>query len=626
MMFGGTRLVARRSLVPGLLVLGGLWWPLQGSSDRQQDELVEVPGDSDEGLSDEIRKQLGAVDPLAVGWGSEYLNSRCGARLKELAHLLEEGPEPDAAALAEFVVEDYSGGLLRPETLRVVFEDAALTVRRAADAPAEKGRELDSGERPVQGRAGLAAELARLVAPLWGSGEEAGHDAHPHFHYKFKIIRVEEHEEGVRTDAYYAADGESKDHLVEQSATWRVEWTPDAEEGGLLIRSIVVWDHEEVTSREHRPLYSDCTGSVFANAPSFEAQLLPGIDHWRARMIRTMGQPLMGHSAGIAIGDVDGDGLEDFFLCQPGGLPNRLYLNAGDGTVRPGPEDSGANILDFTRSALLIDWDGDGDRDLVAVVGEEIGFFEGDGEGRFRVRILTPAVAITMITAADYDLDGDLDLYATGYATPYDGESWPVPYHDAENGQRNFLLENRGEWVVADVTDEVGLDAHNSRFSFASAWEDYDNDGDQDLYVANDFGRNCLYRNDGGRFTDVAPEAAVEDIAAGMGAEWGDFDGDGWMDILVTSMFSSAGNRVTYHRRFKPGTSGEVRGQYQHHARGNALFANAGDGTFRDVSVETGITMGRWGWGSIFTDFNNDGRLDMVVPNGFLTSTRTKDL
>ena len=67
-------------------------------------------------------------------------------------------------------------------------------------------------------------------------------------------------------------------------------------------------------------------------------------------------------------------------------------------------------------------------------------------------------------------------------------------------------------------------------------------------------------------------------------------------------------------------------GQYRQHARGNALFANAGDGTFVDVSLDAGITMGRWGWGSIFTDLNNDGHLDMVVPNGFLTATGSKDL
>jgi len=98
------------------------------------------------------------------------------------------------------------------------------------------------------------------------------------------------------------------------------------------------------------------------------------------------------------------------------------------------------------------------------------------------------------------------------------------------------------------------------------------------------------------------------------------------MDVFVSNMFSSAGNRVTYHRRFNPDMEEQVRGHFQRHARGNTLFRNVGDGTFHDVSLETRITMGRWAWGSIFTDLNNDGRLDMVVPNGFLTNTNKKDL
>ncbi len=84
----------------------------------------------------------------------------------------------------------------------------------------------------------------------------------------------------------------------------------------------------------------------------------------------------------------------------------------------------------------------------------------------------------------------------------------------------------------------------------AASWEDYDQDGDLDLYVANDFGRNNLYRNDDGQFVDVAAEAGVEDISAGMSVSWGDYNNDGQADLYVGNMFSSAGNRVTYQRQF----------------------------------------------------------------------------
>ncbi len=618
--------LARLMSLPPLVILGLLPIAAQQGSGRQADS---IPGGRDDGLDEEVRDQLEAIDPLVVGWITEDLNSRCGSRLKLLAHILEEDPRPDVAALEELVSPNFQGGRLRPLEPRTVFIDDVFEVRRGLD-------EDELEEEAVRGREELAGELARMIAPLWGShakhapdghSADGEHEAEIHFHFKFKIIRVVEHEEGVQTDLYFAADGAAEDHLVEQSSTWRVEWTPAGDDAAMLIRSIVCWDYEEVSARRPgRSLFTDCTGSMFAGDPGFEEQLVPGIDHWRARMTRNMGQPLLGAPCGVAVGDVDGDGLEDVFFCQPGGLPNLLYLNAGDGTVVPAPDPGDVALMDFTRSALLVDLDGDGDRDMAVVVGAEVAMFENDGTGRFTWRALTPAPSITMLTAVDYDLDGDVDLYATGYSTPYDDDYWPVPFHDANNGQRNFLIENRGNWEMADVTAKVGLDRNNTRFSFASCWEDYDNDGDPDLYISNDFGRNCLYRNDAGHFTDVAAEAGVEDISAGMSTHWGDFNGDGWMDVFISNMFSSAGNRVTYQRSFKPSDQEDVRGHYRRHARGNTLFLNVGDGTFQDVSEDARITMGRWAWGSIFTDLNNDGRLDLVVPNGFLTSTRTHDL
>jgi hypothetical protein len=151
-------------------------------------------------------------------------------------------------------------------------------------------------------------------------------------------------------------------------------------------------------------------------------------------------------------------------------------------------------------------------------------------------------------------------------------------------------------------------------------------DGDPDLYVANDFGRNNLYRNEGGTFVDVAAEAGVEDISAGMGVTWADADLDGHMDLYVSNMYSSAGGRITYQRRFQKSADESVRASFQRHARGNTFFRNLGDGTFADVSLEAGTTMGRWSWGSLFTDFQNDGLPDLVVPNGFVTGEDPDDL
>ena len=98
------------------------------------------------------------------------------------------------------------------------------------------------------------------------------------------------------------------------------------------------------------------------------------------------------------------------------------------------------------------------------------------------------------------------------------------------------------------------------------------------------------------------------------------------MDLYVGNMFSAAGNRIAYQRSFKEGTEASTRNIMQRHARGNSLFANAGDGSFRDVSLSARVTMGRWAWGSLFVDVNNDGKQDIFVANGLVTQEDTADL
>ena len=189
------------------------------------------------------------------------------------------------------------------------------------------------------------------------------------------------------------------------------------------------------------------------------------------------------------------------------------------------------------------------------------------------------------------------------------------------------MLVNDGRFGFRDRAADLGLDVNNQRFSFAAAWEDFDQDGDPDLYVANDFGRNNLYRNDGGRFVDVAAQMGVEDISAGMGVSWADVNGDGWMDLHVANMFSSAGNRVTYQREFLAGVGSDAElAGYRRHARGDSLFLNRSGVGFEDVSLEAGISVGRWAWGAIFMELNNDGLPDLFVPNGFVTNERSDDL
>jgi hypothetical protein len=294
---------------------------------------------------------------------------------------------------------------------------------------------------------------------------------------------------------------------------------------------------------------------------------------------------------------------------------------------------AGVDYLDNTRSALFVDLDNDDDQDLIVALTTGLVCLENvssEGRTRFALRARFPAIRQAFsLAAADYDQDGWLDLYVcVYYGDPQSVAELPLPlpYFDATNGGANFLIRNQGQWRFADVTGQVGLDDDNCRFSMAAAWEDYDNDGDLDLMVINDFGPNQLYRYQAGRFRNVAAQVGLLDGAFGMSATFADFDRNGRMDLYVSNMFSAAGNRVTFQPRFKTELATADRARFQRLARGNSLFRNVGPDRFEDVSVSHGVTMGRWSWGSLFADLNNDGWDDLLVANGYLTGTTADDL
>jgi hypothetical protein len=582
------------------------------SGSGKTEPFSAIVGVSDRRVDAAIEAEIDRVDPQKDGWDTEAFSETAAAQLKALGEVICRKDTPAAGQLKGLLDDAFSSSPLRPSRLKTVPMAPSLVVQRSAE-------ETEPGERreAFQGPGALHDALTSLRAPL-GPGE------FPAPRVSFKIFHVEPGEASILTRAYFHLLARTASRSLQQNAVWTCKWKQGPKGSPPLLQSIRVSDFEEISTGDRGPLFADCTAAVLGGNASYLEQLLYPLDHWREILDWRFGLDFIG-SHGLAVGDVNGDGLEDLFFCESGGLPNRLYVQQPDGTARDVSSESGVDYLEPTHSALLIDLDNDSDQDLVLASGRFILFLENDGSGRFERRLIHDSTSVARsMAAADFDRDGALDVYVCGYfpretAADSVGLGRPMPYHDANNGGRNFLLANRRNWTFEDVTEAVGLEMNNRKFSYAASWEDYDQDGDLDLYVANDFGRKNLYRNDGGRFVDVADKAGVEDLGAGMSVSWGDYNRDGRPDLYVGNMFSSAGLRITYQRQFKEGVADSTRASYQRHARGNSLYENAGDGTFRDVSVESGVTMGRWAWSSNFVDINNDGWEDLVVANGMVT-------
>ena len=274
-------------------------------------------------------------------------------------------------------------------------------------------------------------------------------------------------------------------------------------------------------------------------------------------------------SSGCAVGDYNNDGYLDLYVTNYG--PNRLYRNNGDGTFA------------------------------------EIGNASGVAGPQ-----LTPPKWSMGAAFGDYDNDGHLDLFVCNFArfdywehrpppkpgSPCTLKSVPIACPpDMFEGGQDLLYRNRGDGTFADVTQPAGLIREDPGRGFASAFSDFDNDGDLDLYVANDSGHNFYYINEGdGTFSDgsLTSGAAFDEFGNGqgsMGLTVGDFDNDGLTDIFVTNFIE----------------------QY------NTLYRNQGSHLFLDQSTHVGLGLigfGYSGWGTKFFDFDNDGWLDLFISNG----------
>jgi len=326
-------------------------------------------------------------------------------------------------------------------------------------------------------------------------------------------------------------------------------------------------------------------------------------------------------TGGVAFLDYDDDGQIDIYFVNGGTLDapsgdaprpsDRLYRNNGDGTFDDVTEAAGLGDSSWGMGVAVADVDNNGYDDIFVTNYGPNHLFLNRGDGTFQSAAaeLEGNEWSSSASFGDYDADGDVDLYVANYLE-FDPNDLPqasqlcryrgIPVQCGPRGMTptaDRLYENVGGGRFRDATSESGIASVPAAYGLGVVWTDFDDDGDQDVYVANDSTANYLFQNNGdGTFGEIALLAGMALSAdgkeqAGMGLDFGDFDNDALVDLIVTNFSDDY----------------------------NTLYRNVGDNVFRDVSAIAGLAEPTWpklSWGVRFVDFNLDGFLDIVIADG----------
>jgi hypothetical protein len=350
---------------------------------------------------------------------------------------------------------------------------------------------------------------------------------------------------------------------------------------------------------------------------------------------------------GITAVDYDNDGFHDLFV--PDGVEARLFRNRADGTFEDVTAKSGLAGLDGVGVGVFADYDNDGFKDaFISRTFKPNQIWRNNGDGTFTDVTKRAGIGedccTTVASWGDIDNDGWLDLYVGRYLEP--SKNIPTTFY-ARNGEPNQLYRNNGDGTFTNITEKAGVGELG--LCLGTVFGDYDDDGDADLYVVNDFGRKTMYRNNGdSTFTDVTVDSGTLAYGAGMSASFGDYDNDGKLDIYVANIRSEEAwfaewptvfrymtnswrqgvwmeDMPLYFEIFKQSGFGFVQ-VFKDMASGNTLLRNRGNGTFEDTTWEAGGNPHGWFWGSGFADFDNDGWQDIYSANGWVYNDKGTEI
>ena len=413
--------------------------------------------------------------------------------------------------------------------------------------------------------------------------------------------------------------------------------------GGLLLVAAVVAvvlrprAKPYVPGEEMQGLTRDLARSVPPDHPQVtfvDVSREVGIDfsHFHGARSRQLPEDM---GSGAAWGDYDNDGRVDLYLVNEAGpltlserqlqaspASNALYHNEGDGTFREVGQAAGVDYRGCGQAAAWGDYDSDGRLDLCTTNYGVNLLYHNKSDGTFDEVAQTSGLGSdkgfwTGVSWADYDRDGDLDLYICGYVqyryTAAHTQTHTLQYNRAipaslnpstYKPERNLLYRNEGDGTFVEVAVAAAV-ANESGRSLSASWADFDDDGWPDLYVANDLSDNVLFHNQGdGTFADISHAAWVADYRGAMGLATGDWDGDADLDLFVTHWIAQ--ENALYNN---------LKNDY---AATGVQQSGAPMGFF-DIAEQQGlgqIALEYVGWGTVFFDLDNDGRLDLFVVNG----------